>query len=624
MRREGRITKTIAKAVAIALSFSIIFGTTLGSYADELNTINDLLTEAGTDIDTAEGNEVDFAAIVVADTAQVNEELTSFDVSANVVDTQSDAAIADAATANKTSDEKEAVAAKKNAEAELANAETALDKSNKTFENAQNNFNSVSANYAEANNTYNTAIAALNDVSANTVAAEQALEAAKALIDVEEIKKGKLEDMEEQYYGLMVQYYRSILGNNTVYVDGKLDVSANAGLLTENQINSFAKNGDATFFKYGRYLTKELVEYMIINREDVSFNNEENEFTYGTTGKGQKQEGQEAVIFSNDDGNDQAKPGKTETYIWNRTNYNSGRGNSVEVTYKDKDGVLRTEHYNYVIKSSEYDDELDMKNGMIYLALVELGEDNKYHAVAVSDNDNNYSDYTKLTEAVAAYQVLDTYTQAYEEAVAKVEALKATYATLSADATATKAQLDTLKAALDTASEALADAEAKKEEVTAKYEEAKKAVAGIDLSRFAVVPVTVAAPAEEAPAEEPAEEPAVIILPAAAPIAAAPVVAAPAGEEVEEIEEVNAEVIVDEDDTPLSDGPEITEEETVVEEEKSEPAEVIAEIEGDEVPLAGFAFTESLKKVWWIWILIALTVVTMYLIYKRNAKKENN
>ena len=622
MRRIDRVGKTLTKAIAVALSFSIMFGQTIGSYADELNTIDNIIAVAEEDVEAAEDIAVDIEAIVIADTAEVEAALNSFDVSANVVDTKSDDAIADANVANTTSDKTEAYAAKENAEANLATAETALEDSNKVFENAQNNYNDVSANYATADSAYNTAVAALEDVSANTVAAEKALEEAKALIEVESSNKEKLENMEDQYYGLYVQYYRSILKDNTIFEDGKLDISANAEQLTEQQINDFAKNGDTNFFKYGRFLSKELVEYMIINRDDVSYNNEENEFTFGTTGTGQIQEGAEAVIVADGNGNDKAILGEKENYIWNRTNYNGGRGNSVEVTYKDKEGNLHTEHYNYVLKSSAYNDDIEVENGMIYLALVEKHDDNRFYPVAVSDN-NNYSDYSKLTAAVEAYRVLNDYIDRYNQADAAVKALKARYDELSVSANATKAELDSLKAALIDASEALASAEAKKEEVTAKYEEAKKAVEGIDLSRFAVVPVAVVSPAAETPAEEPAAEPEVIVVPAAAPIAIAPILAAPEGEEVEEVEEVAAEVTIDEEDTPLTAGPEAEPEE---EKEVVEPVKVAgvitANIEGDEVPLTALPLMESLKTVWWIWIIIAITTITMYIIYKKNSKEE--
>ena len=624
MRRNGRITKTITKAVAIALSFSIIFGSTIGSYANELETISGLLNEAGSEIGTAEETEVDFSEIVVDTTEQVEENLSSFDVSANIVDTKSDEVIDNANVANTTSDREVAYAAKETAETELANAEAALEDTNTSYDNAYNNFNSVSENYANADSAYNTAVAALEDVSANTLAAEKVLEEAKALIDIETSNKEKLENIEDQYYGLMVYYYNYLLKDNTVYVDGKLDISANAAQLTEKKINDFAKNGDNKFFTYGRYLTKELVEYMVVNRNDVSYNNEENEFTFGTTGTGSKQDASEVLTYTDENGKVLTATGETEKYIWNKTNYNGGRGNSVEVTYKDISGNLHTEHYNYVLKSSTYGDTLDVENGMFYLALVEKDSDNRYYPVTFTD-ENDLSDYSKVTAAVAAYQVLNDYIAKYNEAEEAVKTLKARYNELSVSANATKAELDSLKAALEDASEALALAETKKEEVTAKYEEAKKAVEGIDLSRFAVVPVNVVTEDAPAPAAEPTEEePVVIILPDETPLVAVPVFAAPEGEEEDDAEEVTAVVAIDEDAAPLADGPAATE----------EPEEVIAaapvvetittDISGDNVPLAGLAFADSVKKVWWLWLLILLTVVTMYIIYKKNTKKEEN
>ena len=643
MRRIDRVGKTLTKALAIAVSFSIMFGQTIGSYADELNTINEIITEAETDINTADVEAVDFDSIVIVDTTEVESDLASYDISANASETDSIAAIADANVANTTSDETEAIAAKESAEANLVTAEAALNESNEVLETAQGNFDSVSANYAAADTKYNEAVAALEDVSSNTVAAEQALEEAKALIDIEKNNKEKLENIEDQYYGFMVYYYRNA-GKAVYDGNGVLDVDASAALITPEKQNQLATKGDENLFRFGRYLTKELVEYMITNRDDVSANSEENQFTYGVGGGNQDVSGQEAVVFTNNQHQDQTitattgfktdvsgnqiAAGKTESYRWERTGKDGGRGNCVEVTYVDKDGVLHTEYYNYVFKQTT--DPGDLTTGPIFLATVTRGDKLNNTISTVSDN-NNYSDYKKLVAAVEAYQVLDTYTKRYDEALANVTALKEQYAALSVSANASKSELETLKAALDAANTALAEAKEKKTEVTEKYEEAKKAVEGIDLSRFAVVPVPVVND-ETQPGAEPAAPatttPVIItVTPDEIPLTELPVFAGPFGEEENEVEEVAATVEFDDDETPLTAGPAVTAEPEVVKEDvitDLNAATITADIEGEFVPLANLPFTESLKKIWWLWILIVLTAITMYLLYKRYNKNKNN
>ena len=54
MRRIERMGKILTKAIAVALSFSIIFGQTIGAHADELNTATALYEEGIELVETAE------------------------------------------------------------------------------------------------------------------------------------------------------------------------------------------------------------------------------------------------------------------------------------------------------------------------------------------------------------------------------------------------------------------------------------------------------------------------------------------------------------------------------------------------------------------------------------------
>lgn len=649
MRRIDRMGKMLTKAIAVALSFSIMFGQTIGAHADELNTATGLYEEGIALVETAE-EEVegaDFEEIEAADMTDTASDITTYEDAANDLGIVAEATIADANTANTTDSSDEAYAAKDNAEAGLTEAEAKLNESLTALENAQAAYAEADAAQQEAEAAYAVAEAALNDTEADTAAAREALEAAKQAIEVQEAKKNDLEKIEAQYYGELVYFFYLAVGEKNIVFDneGRLDIEKTTAKMTDAQIANAGNKDDEFLFRFGRKLTKELVEYMILNREDVD--PETAEFTFGTTGTiTTEKTAQEAVVFTNEHGHDmvvnkepnafkrdisqnEVYGGATEKYLWGTTNYNKGRGNHTEVTYKDVSGNLHTEYYNYVRKNVSENDVPDFENGNLYLAVITQGADGKWYPTRVED-ENNYDDYTKLTEAIAALNQIEDYNKAREDveaALARVEALEATLATLTESATATKANLELVRSALDAAKETLEAAEANKESLQATYEEAKAAVESIDLSRFNIVVVPAPA-ATETPATEPAVEPVVetpaviTILPEETPLA--PVLAAPAGEEEDEVEEVAAVVAIDENDTPLTAGPAEVKAPEVATEVAAVigTAQLIANIDGEIVPLAGFAFAESIKKVWWIWILIAATAITMYIIYKRNSENE--
>ena len=652
MRRIDRMGKMLTKAIAVALSFSIMFGQTIGAHADELNTATALYEEGIALVETAE-EEVegaDFEEIEAADMTDTASDLGDYDDAAKELADAAEATIADADTANTTDSRDEAYAAKDNAEAGLTEAEAKLNESLTALENAQAAYAEADAAQQEAEAAYAEAEAALNDTAADTAAAREALEAAKQAIEVQEAKKNDLEKIEAQYYGELVYFFYLTVGENNIVFDneGRLDVEKTVAKMSDEDKAKAATKDDQFLFRFGKKLTKELVEYMVLNRDDVD--PETAEFTFGTTGDiTTKGKAQEAVVFTNQNGHDMVvnkEPnaskkdisgnavygGAVEEYLWGSTKYNNGRGNHTEVTYKDVSGNLHTEYYNYVRKNAAAGDVTDFENGNLYLAVITQGEDGKWYPARVED-ENNYDDYTKLTEAIAALNQIEDYNKAREDveaALARVEALEATLAALTESATTTKANLELVRTALDAAKETLEAAEANKESLQATYEEAKAAVESIDLSRFNIV--VVSAPANETPVSEltaePAVEPAVetpaviTILPEETPLA--PVLAAPAGEEEDEVEEVTAVVAVDEDDAPLTEGPSEVKAPEVATEVAAVigTAQLIADIDGEIVPLAGFAFAESMKKVWWIWILIIVTAITMYIIYKRNTEDE--
>lgn len=646
MRRLNRVAKITSKAIATVLSLSLMFGSTLGSYAEELNTATGLYEDA---IAILENAEEETAEIVFGETEEAAPSLDSYVEASAEFETAATAATDNAAIANTTDDKDEAYAAKADAEASLSDAEGKLADSFTAIDNAQAAYVSANDACTNAQAAYDTAAAELETATTDTAAAREALEAAKNQFEVQEEKKNALEKIEEQYYGELVYFFYLTAGEkNIVFEDGHVNVEATVANMTEEQIANAGKKDDEFLFRFGRKLTKELVEYMILSRDDV--NPETAEFTFGTTGDiNTVKKAQEAVVFTNQYGHDmvvnkepsqykkdisgnEVYGGATEEYRWGTTNYNSGRGNHTEVTYKDVSGNLHTEYYNYVRKNASAGDETDLENGNLYLAIISQAEDGKWYPVRVED-DNNYDDYNKLTAAIEALNEIEDYNKAkadVDAALARVEALEATLATLSANASAESTRLSTLQNALAAAKADLDAAEANKANLQETYDNAKAVVESIDLSRFNIVVVPAPAANDEPTVETPDEESEVItIAPVATPAAAAPAVTEEPAIDPEVITTVE-ELITAIAATPVAvasdDKEEVTE--VIAEETTEAPIETAyelneADIDADLTPLANLPLlVENMKSVWWIWIVIVATIVTMYVFYKKTKKEE--
>ena len=647
MRRLNRVANITTKAIATVLSLSLMFGNTLGSYAEELNTATALYEEGIAQLESAEA---ETAPIAFGDTEETAPTLDSYAEAAAELDTAAEAACDNAGIANTSDDKDVAYAAKDDAVSNLSTAEEKLAESISALEAAQAEYAEADAAQQAAQEAYDTAAAELATATTDTATARATLEAAQKQIEVQEEKKNALEKIEEQYYGELVYFFYLSVGENNIVFDedGRLNVEATAANMTEDQAANAGKIDNEYLFRFGRKLTKELVEYMVLNRDDVD--PETAEFTFGTTGSiSTKKKAQEAVVFTNQYGHDmvvnkepsqykkdisgnEVYGGEVEEYLWGTTNYNSGRGNHTEVTYKDVSGNLHTEYYNYVRKNASAGDVTDYESGNLFLAVITQGEDGKWYPARVED-ENNYDDYNKLTAAIEALNQIEDYNKAKADvaaALARVEALEATLATLTANASAESTRLTTLKNALIDAKADLDAAEANKANLQATYDNAKAVVESIDLSRFDIV--VVPAPAA---GETPAAEPAVVeIVPAETPAAAAPVVAPAPVAEVPAVSEEVTEAIED-IVTAIAAAPVVAASETPVEvteviaEEIAEaPVETSyelteADIDADLTPLANLPLlVENMKSVWWIWIVIAATIITMYIFYKRTKKEE--
>ena len=542
--------KIITRMTAFALSLILLFGWEIGSYADGFDA-ETVIAEAITTVDDTEET-LDTISFDEIEDVQV-EDLGDFDDAAKEFDGAVENTLNNADTANTSEDKDEAFEAKEKAEDNLSDAKTKLDDAVTAYEEAGKAINEVEGKITEAEEAYTEAANALEKAGEDNAQAKKDLEDALARIAKEEDNKERLEAIQDQYYAMMVYYYRALNGRDKAIYDekGVLDIEANRELLTDEQIDKFAAKGDEKFFLLGRDLTGKLVEYMIINGDA---NEEDPQFKFGYEGKDEK-EAQEAVLFKNKKNLDQALAGKGEkgtdvnnqtvyanetyTQLWNNSNsHDNGRTNRVSASYIDKDGNEQVRYYNYVLKSSDFEENTDVENGMFYLASIELDENNKWTVNRVTD-ENNYDDYNKLVSAIDA---IKDYTKAKEDAakaLAKIELLNAKIETLESSKSEQKARIEALNKEIALAKEALATATATKDELEAAYKEAKEVVESIDLSRFIVVEV-VSENAEEAatPAvATPAADDVIII--EEAPVA----LAAPAASVIEASNEAAEEVL---------------------------------------------------------------------------------
>ncbi|MCR4679028.1 MAG: hypothetical protein K5679_09775 [Lachnospiraceae bacterium] len=638
MRRIERMRKNLTKTVAIALSFSIMFGQTIGSYAEELNTATSLYEEGLELVEAAEAEIEDavFEGIDAADLSDTASELENYSDAAEGLESAAGSAIENADTANTSDSRDEAYEAKDNAEASLSEAEGKLNDSLTALENAQSAYTEASAAQDAAETAYETAQSALTDTQNDTIAAREALEAAKNAFEVQEVKKNALEEIEAQYYGTNVQYFRRVLGNRIVFnEDGTVNIKESALKVTTNDNNKYADKGDGAYFAYATLLTEQLLEYMITQRENVDPETADFKFGEQNSEARTKKTAQVAVVFKNTAGQDQVAdrihtdvsgnpvyPGETKEVYAGTLSYDSGRHNHFPVTYKDISGNEHTEYYNFVLKSEKYGDVADVEKGNIYLARIEKDENGNWVNTRVED-DNNYDDYEKLTAAIEALNQIEDYNRAKADAdaaLARVEALEATLASLTESATATKANLDFVRGALSAAKEELEAAKANKESLQTTYEEAKAAVEAIDLSRFNIVIVPVVY-------EEPATKPEVVeIAPIDTPASATPAVYEEPiinPEVIEEIITATAAVPAVVFSEPSKEVTEVIAEE-ITEAPIDTPYELTeADIDADLTPLANLPLlAENLKNTWWIWIVIIATIITMYILYKKTKKEE--
>lgn len=562
-------------------------------------------------------------------------------------------AIDNAHIANTINSEAKAYAAKDAAVADLANAETGLleatavyNDANTKINKAQKIYDDVKADQQALEAKLSELQGELKDAQTSSTAALEAMKGVqKNLWDLDKEAAQMAEELEElkgirdQYYAMMIQYYRKALGDKNAVFDenGKLNIQANKEKITDAQIDQMAADpGDFTM-RLGRNLLKQLVTYVFKN--DVRIDGQyidPDSIEFGIEGSANAPATQ-GIVYDTNQGQ-KVKAGTVEQLKKTNSQGDAGRTNRFKVKYKNENDEEIVKYYNYIFKTSEEAKENGLENGIIYLALIEQkqGEDGKTTWVASQvESSNNYDNYKKLQDRLEALQ---SAIDADENLCAKVEqyeAAKKAVDTATAKVKDLTDQVNKLQnkknigtelfnlrtKELDAAKEALAAATEQKEAMEAKVEEARRAVAGINLNRFNVVPEDDGDETTGTTPDSPtiaSITPGVVITPilpagtTGTTVATTGVAGAATGTPA-----VAGIADLGEAELPGAATPELTELEDDL---LPAAAEALTNLGDKDLP--GAEGVEEGMNLWWIWLLILLLLIVAYLIYRDQQKKK--
>ena len=533
------------------------------------------------------------------------------------------------ATIANTSDSKdEAYAAKDNAVRELSNTEQEYKTAEAAYKVAKDAFDTADGKYQDAlkeqqktKDKLAEAKDKLKDASENANASNERLKAIQTQMDqmdkeVTKLAQSKndLQALRDQYYRMMVHYYRDNNVKSAVYDgNGTLLIKESAEKAVENG-KTYCPTVTENTLKVGRELMKDLIMYKLKanGAEDIQFAVQEKGLS--------KKESADGELVKDNKGQDKVEITDTQNQYWTYPSGDDGRHHRVKVVYTITlaDGTKQkvTDYYNYIYKADKYNDNNDIVNGPIYLAQInpETGE-------VIRDTDkNNMDNFNNLEEtlqkAIDATKLLNEYNEAkkaVDDAQKLVDKLNSTIKTLSEkDLKVNEKQVEDLKKQLDDAKKILDKATKDKDDLEKKVDEARKAVAAIDLSRFADDS------SDESSSSEVITTPIVIdseIIPSIPTGVPVTIVTTPTTSGTGTIE--NNEGVA---------GARVESSETKQEDPK--PNSDLIKIEDPDVPLADMPMLEEEHSIlWWIffgWLLLLIAYIIYRLSKKKEEKEEDN
>ncbi len=488
----------------------------------DINGADKDVKEIGTGLDTAQESETEAQISVAqadlsisqfeADMSSYNSTVQSLENNAAAVTTQADIANNNSNSIQVRKDAKEAAGQNlQNSKDNLAESEKKLAKAAADEEKARTDYETAQSDYEQAERD----VEALEGLKNKSESAKKQLAEAKAnaakLKERAEENQKSLEAMESQYEATLIQFFREITKTATYAIDENGEVSLDIKTSTEKALQNNKINGSSTENAnlLGRNLMQQIVTYMIKNDENVDWENAD--FKFGEkesrmTEKDRKPAYQ-GVVFESDDnirdekgkstghgqlqvtinkdrssrgnaGAGDVKAGPDVGFYWSGLGRNDGgRTNRVHVTYKDKDGNLHDEYYNYIYKDTSKDDVEDIaSSGPMFLGMIKQDtQTGKWSVVKVND-DKDFYNYSKLQSAIEAAQDLSqfgTIESEIKEAQDEVDRLQ-TEIDKIANRSIDKGYLNSLKERLISAQSALKEAQDNKEELTQIVEEAQR------------------------------------------------------------------------------------------------------------------------------------------------------
>ncbi len=487
-----------------------------GKVVENTNSVQTNLDTAASSMEEGVAKQAEADAIAIsANTAFSSYDETSLTSAmsdnSSIITDKADSVSKNVSVANNSNSRDEAYAAKESAESDYAAANAGLVSANQAYDSAKSTVDAISANCALAKEAYDEAAmkveaagTALNAANGEMQKAVDALGVAEANLNfLLENEKG-LKAIYDQYYGLMVIYYKDTLGNNVVYnPDGTVNLDACAGKVTEKALNAEAKSpkNDNLYYS-GRSLLVEEVTYMLRNEGITNFEFISKKLYTDENGKEKNNYTKEDKAALNELGFDTGKistkdlskggPSLYQSSGYTTTNDNNinGRANCFFVKYTNNDGKTEYKGYNYVIKSSyDVDKEAgesvssELESGAIFIA--EVGSDRNPTAVA---SDYMYDNYEELEAKVTSdnYKKYQDALAAVKSAKEKVDYLRIEINNLN-NCVLDKTEYNnyvSLKAQLDAAYAVLDQAENKKTDLEKKVKDAEDLLKTIDLSRF--------------------------------------------------------------------------------------------------------------------------------------------
>ncbi|MBR5360938.1 MAG: hypothetical protein IK123_08635 [Lachnospiraceae bacterium] len=336
----------------------------------------------------------------------------------------------------------------------LAATESKFDDSTKALTDALVQYDAAKTAADEAQASYEKVKGLVENAIADTNAAQAQLTAAKERAE-------KLTAIADQYYGVMLTYFKSEVKTAEFDENGALNVEASADAASKLD-NDKLKTGDGlnSTYEIGRELLEQLIMYKLESEEAKGI-------VFGATGvdgdgktDNTKTGTEKKVTIEKDSkGNDKVVLSDAGSHKQFRESGDNGRMNHIKVTYTDAAGQPQTKYYNMVYKGTIYEgSDVDLNKGICYVAEVTYdNEAKKWGYTPYSEESDFLSDYTLTKGYRDAAAAVDKAAAEVKRLTDELNALSDKVATNSSVIEGLKGELDKAQKAYDNSAKSLND-----------------------------------------------------------------------------------------------------------------------------------------------------------------------